>query len=217
MLKRIVKTVIDFLLEVLFPEDPLVNEIKKRDELGEQVFEKAGKAEETWIRPLFNYRDPYTAKAIWELKYKGNVAIARVFAKQLNDSILEDLGDDSLLSNFTNPIIIPAPLSKKRELERGFNQTKLVLLEFQKLKSGIKISNTALKKIKHTKPQTTFSKKSERLGNLFGAFEATAPEISGQNIIIFDDVTTTGATLREIRKTLLSAGAKKVIAYTLAH
>jgi len=205
------------LLEILLPEDPMIKEIGKRASSGSEVFEKAGLAEEAWIRPLFNYRDPYVAKAIWELKYRGNVEIAKIFASLLKDSMLEDLSEDGVLQNFTKPLLIPAPLSRKREAVRGFNQAKLILDEFKKMKMDLEISYSAIKKIRHTEPQTSFSKKSERLENLRGAFEANAPAILGRNIIIFDDVTTTGATLREIRKTLLSAGAKKVIAYTLAH
>ena len=57
-----------------------------------------------------------------------------------------------------------------------------------------------------------------RLNNLKDCFFIKNPGlVKGRNIIIFDDVVTTGATIKEARKTLKSAGAKKVIAFTLAH
>lgn len=54
--------------------------------------------------------------------------------------------------------------------------------------------------------------------NLVGTFEVQNPEkIRGRNIILIDDVTTTGATLKEAKKVLRASGARKIIGVTLAH
>ena len=72
-------------------------------------------------------------------------------------------------------------------------------------------------KNRETKRQTTL-KRSERLSNVKNSFGVLdAKNISGKNIIIIDDVVTTGATLREAKKVLIHAGARKVLCVAIAH
>ncbi|KKU76429.1 MAG: hypothetical protein UY03_C0035G0001, partial [Parcubacteria group bacterium GW2011_GWA2_47_64] len=72
-------------------------------------------------------------------------------------------------------------------------------------------------KCKDTGSQTKMDTRKKRLENLKGCFVADGKAVEGRNIILIDDVATTGATLVEARKTLLRAGARKVIAFTVAH
>ena len=220
-----IKRIFSFLLELVFPKDELTRRLEAMS--ASEFLSSVPTASETgsFVRSMVSYRDPLVERAIWELKYRGNRRIVRLFGLLLFDVLLEDVAEKSLLENFSEPLLIPIPLSPKRRRERGFNQCELVLDEFEK-QSGdfggtfggdFEISLTALRKVRHTLPQTSFSKKAERLQNLSGAFAANAPAISGRNIILFDDVYTTGSTLSEARAVLLEAGAKRVIAYTLAH
>ena len=81
-----------------------------------------------------------------------------------------------------------------------------------------KVSNKILKKIKETEHQARLKDRSVRLKNLLGTFEIVDRDlVRGRNIILVDDVTTTGATLSEAKKVLRAAGARKVIAVTIAH
>ncbi len=207
----------EFLLDLVLPQDPETRTIEKMTAakaLGE--FRPARKGE-VWIESFFDYKDSLVQKAIWELKYRGNEKIAQLFAEVLCDHLIEEIGELGLFKNFREPLLVPIPLSRERERERGFNQMRLVLEKIDATRLGAEVSYKALQKIKNTKPQTSFSKKSDRLKNLSGAFAANAPEVLDRNIILFDDVLTTGSTLHEARRTLLSAGARDVIAYTLAH
>ncbi len=73
-------------------------------------------------------------------------------------------------------------------------------------------------KKRHTKAQSKTKSRKERLVNVKNSFVVRkAEKIKGKNIIIFDDVTTTGATLKEAKKVLKKAGAKKVYFMTMAH
>lgn len=175
---------------------------------------------EKWIFPLYDYRHPTIKKAIWLLKYKGKTRLAIVFANVLYAFMLEELADLILFENFRDPILIPIPLSKKRLRERGFNQTELICKELIKLDNNqnFKLSRNVLIKNKETTHQARVKDRKERLRNLVGSFSAINEEqIKNRDIILIDDVTTTAATLKEAKKVLKDAGAKKIIAFAIAH
>ena len=173
-----------------------------------------------WIFPLFDYRHPPIKKAIWLLKYKGKRQMANIFAEVMHTMILEELADLSIFENFDEPILIPIPLSPKRKRERGFNQAMLLcneLVKSDKNKNFVLEKNILLKP-KDGEHQARILDRDKRLKNIVGSFCVKNPEIiKNRNIILIDDVTTTGATLSEAKKTLRQAGAKKIIAFTIAH
>jgi ComF family protein len=176
-----------------------------------------------WIFPLFDYRHPPIKKAIWFLKYKGKRNVATIFAENIYSRIIEEMSDLSPLENFRQPILIPIPLSPKRKRERGFNQTELICNKLENLDKNnliktFKLEKNILIKPKDTKHQAQIEDRSKRLKNIIGSFVVKNSEkIKGKNIILIDDVTTTGATLNEAKKVLKQAGAKKIIAFVVAH
>lgn len=173
-----------------------------------------------WIFPLYDYRHPPIKKALWLLKYKGKKRLAGIFAEVLYSRILEELSDLSIMENFHNPILIPIPLSKKRYRERGYNQAELICKELVRLDNNVnfKLKNNILIKPNNTKHQAHIENRGERLKNIIGSFAVKDTElIKNRNIILIDDITTTGATLAEARKVLKQSGARKIIAFTVAH
>jgi len=166
-----------------------------------------------WIFPLYDYRHPPIKKVLWLLKYK----------EVMYGRILEELSELSVMENFRKPVLIPIPLSKKRCRERGYNQAELIcqeLIKINNLRHGVylKLEKDILIKPKDTKHQAHIENRSERLKNIIGSFTVKNSEIiKGRNIILIDDILTTGATLSEARKVLKRAGARKVIAFTVAH
>jgi competence protein ComFC len=178
----------------------------------------------SWIFPLFDYRHIPLKKSIWLLKYKGKRRLANVFAEVMYGRIMEELSELSVLKNFRKPILIPIPLSKKRYRERGYNQTELIcrkLMEIDEKNNpdrNFKLEKNILLKIKETEHQANIKDRRERLKNLSGSFFVKNPDaIKGKNIILIDDVLTTGATLNEARKILKESGGRKIIAFTVAH
>jgi competence protein ComFC len=167
----------------------------------------------------FDYRNPTVRLAVWELKYRGNKKIASLLANALYGEMLADISDLAVFSNFKEPLIIPIPISKKRRRERGFNQCELLVEEICKLdgEKTFKPNFEILKKAKDTGSQTKTRNRQERLDNLSNCFQADSEKIRGRNIILIDDVITTGATAEEARKTLLSSGARKVAVFAVAH
>jgi competence protein ComFC len=180
-----------------------------------------------WIFPLYDYRHPIIKKSLWLLKYSGKKRLARVFAENIYDSLLEELSERATMENFHNIILIPIPLSKKRYRERGFNQAQLICEEINRINNtrkniDLKLEKNILIKPKDTEHQARIKDRNVRLKNLAGSFEIKNEKenvefLKGKNIILIDDITTTGATLAEARKILKQAGARKVIAFTVAH
>lgn len=109
--------------------------------------------------------------------------------------------------------IIPVPLSLRGLRERGFNQS-LLLAKVVSDNSCIPLLMNGLRKNIETPVQIGLSKK-ERAANLRGAFTATG-SLTGMQLLLVDDVMTTGATVRECSKVLLEAGATDVVVVTLA-
>lgn len=176
-----------------------------------------------FITAVFDYRNPIIRRAIWRFKYKNVRGFAEIFGERLYEEIVGDLGD-SLHFSASIPasetfLLTPIPLHKKRLRRRGYNQSELIARVILKNDTGniFERSPKALLRIRETKPQAKSEKRAVRLQNLRGAFRADPARVRGKHIILIDDVATTGATLAEARKALLSAGARSVRAYAVAH
>ena len=105
-------------------------------------------------------------------------------------------------------IIIVIPVSKKRKRERGYNQSNLLAKEISKILS-IKIENNIIKKVKDTLPQSTLNKE-QRQENIKGAYKIfNLNKIKNKNILIIDDIYTTGSTVNECAKILVDEGIEK--------
>jgi len=156
-----------------------------------------------------SYQSKIIKKTIWTLKYKKAKLVALPLAKLIYHRL--DLNYRSSTS-----IVIPVPLSKKRLRKRGFNQAKEISRHLSDM-TNIKVLDNVLYKDGHTTPQVEMKNKEERLKNLKGAFSVKNTElIKNKTIYLLDDIFTTGATINECRKTLLKAGAKKVIGVVVA-
>jgi len=148
----------------------------------------------------FLYESP-VSDWIRALKFRENFSLARPLGGLLRDSIPETLSWD---------LVVPVPLSRKRLLKRGFNQSALL--------ARFAFGNFAdlLVRVRETRPQTELSGSERRL-NVRRAF-AVRPGFSlfGTRVLLVDDVLTTGATAEECARVLKEAGAAEVIVAVLA-
>ncbi|MBI3485959.1 ComF family protein [Candidatus Daviesbacteria bacterium] len=112
-----------------------------------------------------------------------------------------------------NWLIVPVPLHFTRQNWRGFNQAALLSKLFA-AKMGLEYQE-ALKRVRSTKPQVG-QLSFDRRQNIKGAFALTGQSIKGVNVLLVDDVWTTGSTLKECCYVLKRGGAKQVRAITLA-
>lgn len=111
-------------------------------------------------------------------------------------------------------IVVAVPLHANRLRTRGFNQAGLLALSLGRF-SGIPVSPALLRR-RDTPSQTELSAPKRRL-NVANAFAvAEAARVSNRVVVLVDDVTTTGATIRECARTLLHSGAREIRAITVA-
>lgn len=113
-------------------------------------------------------------------------------------------------------LIVPVPLSKKRLLERGFNQAGVLATIIAK-ESGIAVDENSLARKVHTLMHRVAMDRKARDLTVRNAFEVLRPKlIAGRNILLVDDVLTTGSTVSYCAKVLKKSGANKVYVLTLA-
>lgn len=209
-----------FLLNLLLPQPPRIAQLEGMSvaDFRASVPQLAFQPQE-WLLALFPYENPLVKTAVWEIKYRGNKILARLIGTILAEELLAWLAELAETESFRAPLFIPIPLAQKRERERGFNQCALLANEMLPMLGGaVELCAGVFTKIKETGSQTKTESRAERIRNLRGVFTVCTPEaVAGRNIVLLDDVTTTGATLSEARKMLLSSGARKVIAITIAH
>lgn len=112
--------------------------------------------------------------------------------------------------------IIPVPLSKKRLLERGYNQAALIAKVISR-ETKIKIDEGSLARAVHTEKHRAGMDRKARSESVRDSFEVKRPRlIAGENILLIDDVFTSGATVSTCAKVLKKHGAKKVYVLTIA-
>ena len=179
----------------------------------------AGRAGAPDTIALFDYKHPLMRAAIWELKYRGNPTMAKLFAQCLYDELSAELVERKLFEHFNRPLLVPVPISEKRRAERGFNQCELLAAALGALDGGrfFEVRANLLIRVRHTESQTR-KNRADRLNNLKDCFSVARPEaLIGRTVILLDDVTTTGATFDEAGETLRRAGAEKIIKVAIAH
>lgn len=166
-----------------------------------------------------NYDDPILQNLIHYFKYRSFESIAPI----LGEIIIKYLSNLSFVRCQMSYVVVPIPLHSNRERERGFNQAKL-LAEIIARHFNLPIINS-LKRIKNNEPQAKIKGLEKRAENISGCFKidphanfdiGVKNSIKGKNIILVDDVFTSGATINEAVKILKESGAKKIIALVLA-
>lgn len=115
-------------------------------------------------------------------------------------------------------ILIPIPLHKEKKTSRGYNQSELLARELTNLlPHTFSVCADALVRVKNTPSQTAQKTHSERAHNMEDAFRVAKPEaFAGKIVFVIDDVSTSGATIREAARVLKRAGARNVLGLVVA-
>jgi ComF family protein len=157
------------------------------------------------IRSVFQFQGTIR-QAILQLKYRRLKAVAA----PLSQLLAEYLGSHPLKGE----VIIPVPLHPKRLRERGYNQASLLAKELSRL-IGLPVMEDTLVRVKDAVPQARTLSAVQRRRNVQGAF-ICHQRLEGRQILLVDDVCTTGATLDACATALKEAGAASVWGLTAA-
>lgn len=149
-------------------------------------------------------------RLVYRLKYYNDRSVALDLALLLQGawSLLREELDGRAV------VLVPVPLHKQRQSVRGFNQAELLTRRLAKT-LGLRVDSRALLRIKETSAQPGLGR-AERLSNLKGAFRCERRRVDNLTIVLVDDVCTSGATLTEAARAILSSGAREVLALTVA-
>ncbi len=142
---------------------------------------------------------------ISKLKFRGRKSIAKDIAGLIESGVKFVLERENI------DYIIPVPISVQRESERGFNQTEVLL-------DALKIQYLKIRRVKNTKKMFKILEENKRNKNIKNSFFINSEiDLSNKNILLFDDIVTTGATLREIKSEILKKyRVNKITVLTLA-
>ena len=158
------------------------------------------------IRSSFLF-DNVARKAIHQLKYYNLKAISPYLAQFLADCLTANA--------LPGEVLVPVPLYPKRLKQRGYNQSGLLARELSKL-INLPVIESCLIRVKQAQPQVKTTNVEERRKNVIDAFACRDESVSGKQIILIDDVCTSGATLESCASALKNKGASSVWGLTLA-
>ena len=130
-------------------------------------------------------------KLIYSYKYNRKKIMAKLISELVKDEFYYVLKREKV------DIVVSVPVSRKRKNERGYNQVDEIL-------NCLKVNYVQIERVKNTKKMAEILDEEERNRNIKGAFRVSGNiDFRGKNVLILDDIVTTGATLREIKNSIL--------------
>ena len=150
-------------------------------------------------------RAPYLFRGVvremvHDLKYRNVRACARELAGLMADCLQRN--------NLSPDVLVPVPLHRSAERQRGYNQSALLCRELERL-TDIPMRAALLTRRRDTPAQVSMGSHDERRHNMVGAFECDA-DVGGLAVLVIDDVVTTGSTMFACADALKTAGAASV-------
>jgi ComF family protein len=160
----------------------------------------------SWRTSIDGIRSPFkfegiVREAIHQLKYKNLRSLAGPLASLLENYLLEH--------PLPGQVLVPVPLHPRRLRERGYNQSGLLAQELGRL-IKMPVVDHCLARVKYVLPQAQTKSVEERLSNVRQSFACLNSQLIGTQVLLIDDVTTSGATVDACASAIKAAGAVSV-------
>lgn len=154
---------------------------------------------DSWLA-LWHYEGEVRS-SLHRYKFRGKRHYATGYGRLLAMKLLQE--------GISFDVLTWVPISRRRKLSRGYDQVELLTKAVAR-ELGVKPVR-CLRRVRHSPPQSGISGAAQRRANVLGAYRAVKPErFAGKQVLVLDDVITTGATSSECARVLLTAGAGKV-------
>jgi ComF family protein len=216
-----------YALDTVAPPDPLIREIENMTpaEFERRVSGPISRRPDG-TTAFFPYRSETMRTALVELKDFRNGKIERLIGMLMRDRLIEMLNGPEGFSRKGGAtrarpethLLVPVPMTKKALRKRGWNQCELIAREISKAdgEKRMETRTDVLRKTRDTGDQVGKTRE-ERLASLESCMKVENDiEVRGRNVIVIEDIVTTGATLGEAKRALLQAGARAVICVAVA-
>lgn len=180
-------------------------EIYKQYKVNKSFYDEVTKKEIG--KSVYRY-DGVVRYLVQKLKFNKDKKIAIALSELACDDLKE------FLSHHHVNFMIPMPIHKDRLKERGFNQSDLIAKRFYE-KTGLPYMTDVIGRTRYTAPQSQLANK-DRAKNIAGSFEILKEdELFGMDVLIIDDVYTTGATINECKKALSETKVRNIYFFTI--
>lgn len=157
-----------------------------------------------------NYADAYLRKLIHQYKYGKGKMLYRELSRLLSRALKTHGIDSEFRASKEHIVVAPVPLTKRKQRERGFNQSEKIA-EYLAEEFGLEIRCDTLKRTREHVPQAEITDRKTRKQNVSGSFSCSNPDAVRKKIVMLvDDVYTSGATMEECARVLKMAGAKEI-------
>lgn len=150
-------------------------------------------------------------KVLWSV-YQFKFRNRRIYGRYYASELAEEYGE--LMKKWQIALLVPVPLNSRKKRTRGYNQAE-ILARCLSEKLGIPADRKSLVRSRDTKPQMTLDPVLRR-ENVRGAFVWKGGSLDGKNILLLDDIYTTGSTIDSASRELKKAGAQKVYFLTIS-
>ncbi len=158
-------------------------------------------------RSLYVY-DDIMKESIARFKYGGRQEYAEYYAEDILCSL------KGFIDSCRPDALIPVPISDNKYIKRGYNQAELIARSLS-AKTGLPVNDKIIVRSVDTLPMKELTR-NERMKNLKGAFKIASVDVKCRNVLIIDDIYTTGSTIDAMSAVLKTAGVKKVCFVTLS-